>query len=127
MKQEKKQKQEVCNEIVRAAEVVHFVFGPGKPDATYQRYMCHELKLAGLHYSPQNEPENPGYGEKDFDLIVENSVLLRLKSSWSLNGIHREKLLVDLKLSKLDAGMLVNFNKPAIREGIVKIDSDDEE
>jgi GxxExxY protein len=55
------------------------------------------------------------------DIVVENAIILELKSCEKIEPIHRAQLLTYLKLSGLNLGLLLNFNVPVMRDGIVRI------
>ena len=58
------------------------------------------------------------------DVVVEDSIILELKACEEIEPIHKAQLLTYLKLSKLSLGLLLNFNVPLMREGIVRIVND---
>jgi len=88
--------------------------------------LCHELQLRRirserqkalpLHY--KDVKLDCGYR---LDVVVENAVVLELKSCDRLEPIHKAQLLTYLKLSNLTVGLLFNFNVPVMRDGIVRI------
>ena len=61
------------------------------------------------------------------DIIIENRIILELKSCEKIEPVHKAQLLTYLKLSGLNVGLLLNFNVPVMREGIVRIVNELEE
>lgn len=118
-------KQEVTQTVIGAAIEVHKALGPGMLESAYEECLCYELEMQGLQFKRQmplpvvykNVKLDCGYR---LDLIVERSVLLELKSIKQLLPIHEAQLLTYLKLTKLKVGLLINFNVPLLRKGIVR-------
>ena len=87
--------------------------------------LCHELSLRNLSFHRQQELLIEYKGIKldcayHCDLIVEEKVLLELKSLESLNPVHEAQLLTYMRLSKIPVGFLINFNVPALKSGIIR-------
>jgi GxxExxY protein len=109
--------------IIGCAMRVHTTLGPGLLESTYQECLCLELEQEGLSY--QKEWELPvlyrghridcGYR---VDIIVEDKVILELKSVETIKPIHEAQLLTYLKLSGIPLGLLLNFNVEFLRDGI---------
>jgi GxxExxY protein len=122
----------LSSNIIGAAIEVHKALGPGLLEPAYERCLCHELKLRGLSFINQkplpvvykNEKLDCGY---QLDLVVENAIILELKSCQTIEPIHKAQLLTYLKLSGLNLGLLLNFNVPALRDGIVRVVNELEE
>jgi GxxExxY protein len=117
--------QELTRAVIGAAIEVHKVLGPGLLESAYEECLCHELGLRGLPYVRQVElPINYkgklldcGYR---MDLVVDNRVLLELKAVAQLLPIHEGQLLTYLRLSGYKLGLLINFNVPVLKQGIVR-------
>jgi len=116
----------LSNKVIGAAIEVHKTLGPGLLESAYEKCLCREFDLIGLPYETQkqlplsykNESLDCGY---KLDLIVDDSVILELKSVNKLEPIHDAQLLTYLKLTKCRLGMLLNFNVPLMRDGIKRI------
>jgi GxxExxY protein len=118
--------EELTEAIIGAAIEVHRELGPGLLESTYEICLAHELQLRGLKF--RREIPLPvlykgvrlecGYR---IDLIVEEKVLLELKTVEKLIPIHEAQLLTYLKLSKIKIGLLINFNSPVIRNSIKRM------
>lgn len=112
--------------IVDRAIVVHRKLGVGLLESTYQVCLIYELEKAGLYV--RKEVELPvvyddikldaGYR---IDVLVENRIILELKSVERLLPIHKAQLLTYLKLADKKLGLLINFNVPLLKQGIVRI------
>lgn len=109
-----------------AAFKVHTALGPGLLESSYEAALAHELKKEG--FKVQNQVGLPmvydtikmdiGYR---IDLMVNDLVIVEIKSVEALNDVHHKQLLTYLKLSGKKLGLLMNFNVPSMKEGIVRI------
>jgi GxxExxY protein len=116
----------IASEIVDAAFKVHKELGPGLLESAYEACLEHELKKRGLDVERQ-KPQPVHYdgividvGYR-IDLLVNNSVIIELKTVEQLAPIHQAQLMTYLKLSKKSLGFLINFNVPLIKNGIRRI------
>ena len=112
--------------IIGAAITVHRELGPGLLESVYEKCLAFELADRGLSVSTQKEiPVR--YKNLTFDcsfradLIVENKVLVELKSIDQLLPVHTAQVLTYLKLSNLRTGLLINFNVPLLKNGIKRL------
>ena len=116
----------LSSKVIGAAIEVHKALGPGLLESAYEECMAHELGLRGLSFERQ-KPLSILYKGKRMDcgyrldLVVENAIITELKSCNQIEPIHRAQLLTYLKLSGLNLGLLLNFNVPVMRDGIVRI------
>ena len=111
--------------IIAAAIEVHRELGPGLSESAYHSCLCRELALRGVPF--QTEVDLPvdykgihldcGYR---IDLLVENKIVVELKSVEKLLPIHQAQLLTYLRLSKLRVGLLINFNVRMLRDGVLR-------
>jgi len=117
--------EELTEQILSAAIEVHTQLGPGLMESTYEECLCYELNIRKLGFQRQvtlpvqykNVKLDCGYR---IDLIVEEKVLLELKSVEKLLPIHTAQLLTYLKLSKIKVGFILNFNEERLRNGIIR-------
>ena len=120
---------ELSSEIIGAAIEVHKALGPGLLESAYEECLSYELGLRGLLVERQ-KPLAITYKAKKLDcgykldLVVEKVIILELKSCEKIEDIHKAQLLTYLKLSGLKLGLLLNFNVPVMRDGIVRIVND---
>ena len=112
--------------IVDAAYHIHVSLGPGLLESAYQRVLAYELRKRGL--SLQTEvPISIIYDGRDFDegfranMIVEDKVIVELKSVEKVAPVHKKQLLTYLKLADKRLGLLINFNEYLIKDGITRI------
>lgn len=117
---------ELAKIIVNSAFNVHVALGPGLLESAYEACLVYELSAAGLKVSSQvNLPIvyrdvqlECGYR---IDILVENKVIVEIKSVAELNNIHMAQTLTYLKLSDCKLALLINFNVARIKEGIKRI------
>ena len=116
----------LSSKIIGAAIEVHKVLGPGLLESAYEKCLCHELHLRELTFDNQ-KPLPIVYKDKkldcgyQMDLVVEDVIILELKSCEKIAPIHKAQLLTYLKLSGLKRGLLLNFNVPVMRDGIARM------
>ena len=113
-------------EIIGAAIEVHKALGPGLLESAYEECLCHEFTLRQLHFKRQQAIPLEYKGTKldcgyRIDLLIEDLVILELKSVESLLPIHEAQLLTYLKLTDFNVGLLINFNVPVLRDGIKRL------
>jgi GxxExxY protein len=109
--------------VVDAAIKVHKALGPGLLESVYERCLDHELQMRGLKVDHQKAFPITYEGMQlesalRLDLIVEDTVILELKSVDTILPVHEAQLLTYPKLSGKRLGFLLNFNVPLMRDGI---------
>ena len=117
---------ELSKIIVNCCFNIHKAYGPGLFESVYEELLVYELKKEGLSIERQK-----GIGlvheelklELGFraDVIVENKIIIEIKSIEAIAPIHHKQLLTYLKLSGLKLGLLVNFNEALIKDGIHRL------
>jgi len=113
----------ISGQIIKGAIAVHKELGPGLLESTYEGCLLQELLDSGLRVQSQ-VPFPVKYKGKSIDigyrvdLLVEDLVVVELKSVERLLPIHSAQILTYLKLSGLKLGLLINFNTLRIKEGI---------
>jgi len=116
----------VTSEIVDAAFIVHSTFGPGLLESIYENCLLHELKLRGIKTRSQVAVPLEYKGLKIergliLDILVEESVIVEVKSVDEIHTVHQKQLLTYLKLTGKRVGLLINFNSALIKDGIKRI------
>lgn len=117
---------ELSREIVDAAFKLHTELGPGLLESVYEALLARELELRGLSVVRQ-QPISFEYRGQKFDegfradLIVNNLVIIELKSVEELHPSHKKQLKTYLKLTGKRLGLLVNFGAPLIKDGIHRV------
>jgi len=117
---------QLSSKIIGAAIEVHKNLGPGLLESAYEECLCHELSIHGMSFEKQKSlPINYKGKRLDcgyrLDIVVENAIILELKSCEKIESIHKAQLLTYLKLSGLNLGLILNFKVPFMRDGIVRI------
>ena len=122
----------LSSRIIGAAIEVHKALGPGLLESAYEECICYELSIGGLSLERQKplavqyKGINLDCGYR-LDVVVEDAIILELKSCEKIEPIHKAQLLTYLKLSGIKLGLLLNFNVTLMREGIVRIVNELEE
>ena len=117
---------ELTSKIIGAAIEVHKKLGPGLLEKTYQECLCIELEDRGINY--KREVYLPiRYNNREIkdayriDIIIENRVIVELKSVEKIDNVHKAQLLTYLKLTDKKIGLLINFNTNLLKNGIVRM------
>jgi GxxExxY protein len=115
----------LTREIIGAAIEVHRELGPGLLESAYEACFCRELTVRRLAFERQVALPLVYKGERldcgyRIDLIVAGSVVVEIKSVEATLPIHEAQLLTYLRLSRKRIGLLINFNVPVLKDGIVR-------
>jgi GxxExxY protein len=116
---------ELTDKIIGAAIEVHKVLGPGLLESAYQVCMERESKLRNITFERQVDlllnykgiNLNAGYV---IDLIYDKRVIVELKAVERVIPVHEAQLLTYMKLTGIHVGLLINFNVPAVKDGIYR-------
>ncbi len=118
--------EEVFSKVLDCSFKVHSALGPGLLESAYEECLFYELSQLGLKVEKQ-KPLPLVYREVKLDagyrvdLLVENCVIVELKSVEALNDVHLAQIITYLKLSNCKLGLLVNFNVKHLKEGIKRV------
>jgi GxxExxY protein len=117
---------QLTEQIIGAAIEVHRQTGPGLMESAYEECLCYELSQLGLRFQRQVHLPVSYKGVKldcgfKMDLLVEDTVVLELKTVDQLLPIHSAQLLTYLKLSGKKLGLLINFNEPVLTKGLKRL------
>ena len=117
--------QDLTESIIGAAIEVHRVLGPGLMESAYEECLCRELSLREHTFKRQVALPVTYKGVKldcgyRIDIVVENTVILELKAVEEIAAIHEAQLITYLKLSDKRVGLLINFNVPVLKDGILR-------
>ena len=118
--------QDLSYKIIGIALELHKNLGPGLLESSYENALAYDLCSAGLEVKQQHPMPffykemkmNVGYR---IDLLVENRIIIEVKSVENLAPVHFAQLLTYLKLSDLKVGLLINFNTKMLKDGIHRI------
>ena len=105
---------ELSNRVIGCAIEVHRELGPGLLESTYEQCVAHELKLNGIEFRSQHPQPVKYKGIRldcgyRVDVLVEDALILDLKSVEEIKGIHEAQLLTYMKLAGVKTGLLINF------------------
>ena len=113
-------------EIIGAAIEVHKLLGPGLLEHTYQEALMFELKLRKIQ--ARSEVELPAQYKGHIlntnyriDILIENEIIVELKATENDNPLYAKQLLTYLRLSSKRLGLLINFNRELLKNGITRV------
>jgi len=117
---------EITARVIGAAIEVHIALGPGLLESAYEECLSQELQLRGISFERQKPLPVEYKGARldcgyRLDMVVEDRVILELKACDSIEEIHKAQILTYLRLSGLKLGLILNFNVPVMKEGIVGV------
>ena len=117
---------ELSHIVLDSSIEVHRNLGPGLLESTYEVCLCKELSLRNVKYLrqvplPVNYKGEKLNAEYKIDILVENKLIIELKSVEILLPVHIAQLLTYLKLSDKRLGLLINFNVPRLVDGVKRV------
>ena len=120
------QRDALTEQVIGLAIEVHRHLGPGLLESVYQKCLCHELALNGLLCESEIELpvvyKNLSFNQAfRLDIVVENKLILEIKSVEQLRPVHEAQLLTYLKLAQCPVGLLINFNECRLVDGIKRL------
>jgi GxxExxY protein len=118
--------EKLCETAIGAAIAVHRSLGPGLLESAYQKCLGIELEARGVPFSSEVTIPisyrgviiEPAYRA---DFVVDGQVIIEVKCVSKVEPIHKAQLLTYLRLTQLPIGLLLNFNNPTLKEGIVRM------
>lgn len=117
---------EIARQIVDAAYAIHSRLGPGLLESVYEVLLADELIRKGMSVH-QQVPIAIEYNGRKFeegfraDLIVDDAVIIELKSVEETRPVHKKQLLTYLRLADMKLGLLINFGESLIKDGISRV------
>ena len=114
---------ELSNRVIGCALQVHRELGPGLLESAYEQCLAHELKLNGIDFELQH-PLPVKYKDVRLDcgyrvdVLVEDKLIIELKSVEQIKAIHQAQLLTYMRLAGVKIGLLINFNVTKLKDGI---------
>jgi len=117
---------DLSSSIIGAAIEVHKTLGPGLLESAYEECLCYDLETRGIAFEHQkpltitykNHPIDCAYR---IDILVQDAIVIELKSVDRIEPIHKAQLLTYLKLADKNLGLLINFNVPVLKDGILRL------
>ena len=116
----------LTSRIIGSAIEIHRILGPGLLESVYQACLFFELQKSGLQVDTQKTVPVV-YKDVKLDIgfradaILERTVIVEIKSVVAVAPIHRAQILTYLKLTGCQAGLLINFNVPVLKQGITRV------
>ncbi|GAX35144.1 hypothetical protein NIES3585_11500 [Nodularia sp. NIES-3585] len=117
---------EIAKEVVDAAYKIHTKLGPGLLESVYEAVLTYELESRGL-WVVRQQPIPVVYEgirlQEGFrsDLIVEDKVIIEIKSLEAVHPVHKKQLITYLRLANKRLGLLINFGEELIKDGITRL------
>ena len=117
---------ELAKIIVELCLKIHKILGPGLLESVYEEVLCYELKKLGIRFKRQQgipviyESINMDLGFRA-DIIIEDKLIIELKSSEGVDPVHYKRLLTYLRITNMKLGLMVNFNVELIKYGIKRV------
>ncbi|KAA5533407.1 GxxExxY protein [Taibaiella lutea] len=117
---------EIAAKVLNICFDIHKAYGPGLFESVYEKILCYELGKHNLEFVCQYPIEvihdnvNMELGFRA-DIIIEDAVLIELKSISRLEDVHFKQVITYLKLTKLKLGLLINFNEALLKNGIKRV------
>jgi GxxExxY protein len=118
---------QLSSQIIKAAINVHKELGPGLLESVYQS--CMVIELHDMNIKIESQVPLPVFyrgqkvSEEGFrlDLLVDDLIIVELKSVEKVQPVHKKQLLTYLRLTKKPLGLLINFNESMLKEGITRV------
>ncbi|MFO8024360.1 GxxExxY protein [Thiohalophilus sp.] len=117
---------DLAGEIIGAAIEVHRILGPGLLESAYHEYLKHEFRIRGIGYESELPIPLVYKGivvDQVYraDFMVDNKVVIELKSLEEIKDIHKSQVLTYLRLTGRKLGLLINFRTSLIKNGIYRV------
>ena len=118
---------QLSSEIIKTAINVHKELGPGLLESVYKKCMALELESMGRNVKSEipvpiifkdHKIDDEGFR---IDLLIDDTVIIELKSVEKVKNVHKKQLLTYLKLAQKPLGLLINFNEVMLKDGITRI------
>lgn len=117
---------EISGDVIGTSMAIHREIGPGLLESVYESILARKLVQMGYEVV-QQKPLGFAYEDMEFpaafkvDLIVDNRLIIELKSIERLQPVHSKQLLTYLRLMKFPVGLLINFGCETLKEGIKRV------
>ena len=118
---------DLSGKIIQAAITVHQELGPGLLESVYQSCLVLELQESGLRVESEMPVAVTYRGRKvhqegfRLDLLIEDSIVVELKSITKVQPVHIKQLLTYLRLAEKPLGLLINFNENLLKNGVTRV------
>ena len=117
---------DLSRKVIGLCMEIHRELGPGLLESAYEECLAYEISRIGLRYERQ-QPLPVRYKEVDLDcgyrldFVIDDAVIVELKAVTELHAIHEAQLLTYLRLTRKLLGLLINFNVPALKQGVKRV------
>lgn len=120
----------LAERVIGCAIEVHKHMGPGLNEGLYKESFMLELAICGILFEADVPIRVDYKGHRlkkhfEVDLIVDDRLIIELKAVDALHPVHQAQVMTYLRLTKLPAGLLFNFNQPTLRAGLKRLDRPD--
>jgi GxxExxY protein len=118
--------EELTEKIIKCAMDVHMALGPGLLENAYRECLFYKLRKSGFHVEKEKtlplvfEEVTLDCGYR-IDLLVENNIVIELKSVKKIEDIHMAQILTYMRLGKYKVGLIINFNVSLLKDGIKRV------
>jgi GxxExxY protein len=117
--------EQTIHDVIQAALEVHKILGPGLLESVYEEALCKELEIRDIGFERQKSiiVDYKGFEIKGqrVDLFVNDCLIVELKSVKEIEGVFIAQVLTYLKVLDLNLGLILNFNKALLKEGIKRV------
>lgn len=113
----------LTEKIIGCAIEVHRNLGPGLLESTYESCLAYELSMKNIDFQKQLSMPVKYKGIKldcgyRIDFLVENEVVIELKSTQNITGVHEAQILTYMRLAEMRTGLIINFNVKRMIDGV---------
>ena len=117
---------EIATDLLDICFEIHRKYGPGLFESVYEEILCYELNKKEIGFQRQAPIVIIHDGKKmdigfRADIIVENCIIIEIKSIEKLGYVHSKQVLTYLRLTGLKLGLLINFNESYLKDGIRRV------
>jgi len=125
MQEPSKDIDQLAHDVIGAAIEIHRALGPGYLESVYESALAIELDYQDISYKRQYRYSlayrGKPIGDGRIDLLIEDSLVVELKTVDQLAPIHKAQVISYLKAANVSLGLLINFNVPVLKDGIQRI------
>jgi GxxExxY protein len=116
---------DLTERIIGCAIEVHRNLGPGLLESLYEKALCHEFETNNIRYANQCVVpilyKGERLGDHRLDFLIDGQVIVELKAVDRMEPVFKAQLLSYLRLTGNRLGLLINFNVPVLRDGIIRV------
>jgi GxxExxY protein len=125
MREPSQRADKLAHQVIGAAIEVHRILGPGYLESVYEEALAIEFELRGIPFMRQKqlivEYKSKIAGESRFDFLVGGELIVELKAIDRIHPIHPAIVISYLKMTRLELGLIINFNVIQLKDGIKRV------